>query len=127
MSCDNEQFDLFPTNAREADAAAPQAAQSAAAAPQVRTRTVKTKPAKALKQQAPIAAHAVQHPMTDTAKRFLSVGEVAQRYSVSVPTIWRWQKLGTFPHCYAIGSGTSRWAVADLEDYDRRLKVGGVR
>ncbi|WP_128253378.1 helix-turn-helix transcriptional regulator [Falsirhodobacter deserti] len=82
------------------------------------------------------AIEAEPHPSPATAacrcegialRCFLSVGEVALRYSVSVPTIWRWQKLGTFPCCYQIGTGTSRWALSELEAYDLQLAQGSKR
>lgn len=54
--------------------------------------------------------------------RFLSVQQVAARYSVSVASIWRWVALGKFPHPCKQTSGTSRWAIANLEAYERDLE-----
>lgn len=53
--------------------------------------------------------------------RYLSVNSVARRYGVSVATIWRWVALGKFPAPWKLASGTSRWAIADLEAYERTL------
>lgn len=51
---------------------------------------------------------------------FLSDREVAQRYSVSRPTIWRWAKdVDDFPRPVKIAKGTTRWRVNDLEEYER--------
>ena len=51
---------------------------------------------------------------------FLSDREVAQRYSVSRRTIWRWVKeVEGFPHPIKIAIGTTRWSIKDLEAYER--------
>lgn len=55
-------------------------------------------------------------------KLFLSDKEVAERYSVSRPTIWRWVKtVPGFPSPVHLARGTTRWAVAALEEYERSL------
>ncbi|MCZ8261155.1 MAG: hypothetical protein O9333_13615 [Beijerinckiaceae bacterium] len=50
---------------------------------------------------------------------FLSVESVARRYDISVATIWRAVADGSFPKPRKIIRNTSRWAVADLDAYDR--------
>ena len=55
-------------------------------------------------------------------KRFLSDKDLARRYSVSRPTIWRWAKnLDGFPVPVQITPGTSRWSLEELQAYDRAL------
>ncbi|WP_406870907.1 AlpA family phage regulatory protein [Thioclava sp. 'Guangxiensis'] len=56
--------------------------------------------------------------MAEASPRFISVGEVAQRYSVSVRTICRWLKIDKFPQPYRFGSGMTRWAITDLDAHD---------
>lgn len=52
---------------------------------------------------------------------YLSVREVAKRYSVSVPTIWRWAKdCSQFPNAIPLNSGTTRWRLSDLLAYETR-------
>ena len=45
---------------------------------------------------------------------FLSVDQVAQRYGVSTDSIWRWKREGKFPAPVRVGSGITRWRLADL-------------
>lgn len=59
-------------------------------------------------------------PSTEDEK-YLSVKEVAHRYSVSVPTIWRWAKEDeAFPKQHVIRPGTSRWRMKDLVAFENR-------
>ncbi|GGB26271.1 helix-turn-helix transcriptional regulator [Allosediminivita pacifica] len=64
-------------------------------------------------------------------KLFLSDKEVAERYSVSRPTIWRWVKTAPgFPPPVRLAQGTTRWAVDALAEYERNLndasRAGGA-
>lgn len=53
---------------------------------------------------------------------FLSDVEVAKRYGVSRPTIWRWcQTNPGFPAPKQISPGTTRWALSDLQAFDAQL------
>lgn len=54
--------------------------------------------------------------------RFLSVREVARRYSTSIASIWRWVTQGRFPRPHKLAPGTTRWSVAALDAYDRSLE-----
>jgi|GEM_PF-491330 len=60
----------------------------------------------------------------------LQVGQVAQRYGVSRPKVWRWVKSNPgFPLPVHIGPGTTRWYLADLEIWDelhRRSALKGA-
>lgn len=49
---------------------------------------------------------------------FLRDIEVARRYDISRPTIWRWVKQGQFPQPTKLSCGASRWRVADLEQWE---------
>lgn len=51
---------------------------------------------------------------------FLQDKDVAQRYSVSRPSIWRWVKTDpSFPKPVNLTPGCSRWRVEDLEKWER--------
>ena len=52
---------------------------------------------------------------------YLTVKQVSERLNVSVPTIWRWSKLGKFPHPVTLGVGCTRWRLADLEAWEQSL------
>jgi predicted DNA-binding transcriptional regulator AlpA len=55
---------------------------------------------------------------------FLSVADVARRFSVSVPTIWRWAKTRPeFPKPVPLSPGTTRWRVSDLVAFEQSLEA----
>jgi len=39
---------------------------------------------------------------------FLTVAQVAERYSVFVDNIWRWKRNGEFPASVRVGPGSTR-------------------
>lgn len=50
---------------------------------------------------------------------FLSVKEVANRYSLSVPTIWRYLATNpSFPKPHRLEGGPTRWRLGDLRAYE---------
>lgn len=55
---------------------------------------------------------------------FLTVAQVARRYSVSTDTIWRWRRNDCFPPPVKIGSNCTRWRQSDLELYETTLRAG---
>lgn len=55
---------------------------------------------------------------TSTAPVFLTARQVAERESVSVPTVWRWAREGNFPQPVKLGPGCTRWRLADLEAWE---------
>lgn len=50
---------------------------------------------------------------------FLRDTEIARRYSISRPTVWRWVKEGKFPKPLKLGGGSSRWKLRDLEAWEQ--------
>lgn len=52
---------------------------------------------------------------------YLSVDEVAQRLSVSVSSIWRWKREGSFPLAVRVGRGVTRWRLSDVEAWEAQL------
>lgn len=50
---------------------------------------------------------------------FLRDTEIARRYSISRPTVWRWVKQGKFPKPLKLGGGSSRWKLKDLEAWEQ--------
>ncbi len=61
-------------------------------------------------------------PDNSRGNRFLSDKQVAERYSISRPSVWRWVKsVDGFPAPIQLGVGTTRWALEDLEAYERSL------
>jgi len=63
--------------------------------------------------------------MTETsATLYLSVDQVATRFNVSKDTIWRWKRNGDFPAPVKLGGTTTRWRLADIEEYESQLICG---
>ena len=58
------------------------------------------------------------------ANLYLSVEQVAKRFSVSKDTIWRWKRNGEFPAPVKLGGTTTRWRLADIEEYESQLVCG---
>jgi predicted DNA-binding transcriptional regulator AlpA len=59
-----------------------------------------------------------------TASRFLSIGEVAQRYGVPHATVWRWaEKDGDFLKPIKLSAGTSRWSEEQLFEFESRASM----
>jgi len=55
---------------------------------------------------------------------YLSVEQVAKRFSVSKDTIWRWKRNGEFPAPVKLGGTTTRWRLSDIEEYESKLVCG---
>lgn len=54
---------------------------------------------------------------------FLTVDQVAARYSVSKDTIWRWKREGMFPKACVVGKGTTRWRLRDLVEHEATFEA----
>lgn len=120
MSSKSDQFDLFsPALATASNA--PTTAQCLYAKRDVPETRQKLAEKAAKAQTSSISGTSVPHVP------FICVGDVAIRYSVSVPTIWRWLKLGKFPSPCRIGCDSTRWAVSDLDAHDQRLMQGAQK
>ena len=50
----------------------------------------------------------------------LRVGQVADIYGVSTPTIWRWLKENKIPKPTKIG-GSTRWLSMEIEDHISKM------
>lgn len=51
---------------------------------------------------------------------YLSVKQLAERYGVSVHTIWRWAKAEKFPQPVKLGIGVTRWLEADVLEWESK-------
>jgi len=54
-----------------------------------------------------------------TQTSFLRDIEIAIRYQVSRPTVWRWVKQGKFPKPIKLCGGSTRWRLIDLEAWEQ--------
>lgn len=50
--------------------------------------------------------------------------DLADRYSVSRTTIWRWARDGVLPKPLKISSACTRWRLEDIERRDAGLDAG---
>jgi len=55
---------------------------------------------------------------------YLTVQQVAARLGISKATIWRWKAAGTFPAAFKLSAGSTRWRLADIEEWENTLQVG---
>lgn len=55
-------------------------------------------------------------------QKWLNDREVAQRYSVSRITVWRWAREGRIPKPHKISTNTTRWHIDDIEANDRKRR-----
>ncbi|SLN53625.1 Prophage CP4-57 regulatory protein (AlpA) [Roseovarius gaetbuli] len=57
---------------------------------------------------------------------YLSVDQVAKRFSVSKDSIWRWKRNGDFPTPVKLGGTTTRWRLSDIEEWENQLACGFI-
>ncbi|NGM46909.1 AlpA family phage regulatory protein [Rhodobacter sp. SGA-6-6] len=57
---------------------------------------------------------------------FISDAQIAKRYNVTKPTIWRWVRTDpTFPRPMKLSPGCTRWKLAEVEAWEAE-KAGKV-
>lgn len=93
-------------------------------------RTVVSKPTDVSPKEVDVKSPAQFSPGTamrsysqrENVQRYLSVRQVADRFSVSVQTVWRWKKESPeFPQPVLLSPGTTRWRMSDLAAFERNL------
>ncbi len=50
----------------------------------------------------------------------LTVKDVAKRWSVSVPTVWRWAAAKKIPAPHKIGANVTRWELGEIEAWEAK-------
>ena len=58
---------------------------------------------------------------TEHGPEWLSVEQIAFRFSVSAATVWRWTRDGRFPKPIKVGGRSTRWRRADVEEHENKL------
>ena len=51
-------------------------------------------------------------------REYLTAKQNAERFGVSVPTIWRWSRNGDFPSPVKLGANCTRWRLEDIEAWE---------
>lgn len=54
---------------------------------------------------------------------YLTVKQLAARFSVSVPSIWRWTRETDFPKPIKLTSNCTRWKLEDVEAWEAERGV----
>ena len=62
-----------------------------------------------------------QLPDEDVSSVFLTDEDVARRFRVARQTIWRWAGEGRLPAPLKLSPGTSRWRLAEILSFERKL------
>ncbi len=58
--------------------------------------------------------------MQNSESPYLTPAQVARRYSVSLPTLWRWRRDGRLPEPRHLGPNTVRFHLAELLEFEQR-------
>lgn len=60
------------------------------------------------------------------ANHYLSDTQLAQRFSVSRQTIWRWHReRADFPRACSLSPGCTRWQLAEIEAWEQTISILG--
>ena len=61
--------------------------------------------------------------LPSNAHTYLTVGQVAAKFSVSTDTIWRWKRNGDFPKPVRVGPNCTRWRLSDIEAHESTFQA----
>lgn len=87
-----------------------------------REQRKREKAARAPQSGRPYEAQSLQAP---PGEEFLSVKQLARRWSVGVATIWRWSAMNVIPKPVALGPGTTRWRIREIIAHEASLQKDG--
>jgi predicted DNA-binding transcriptional regulator AlpA len=62
---------------------------------------------------------------TRPGQTWLTAKQVAARFNVSVPTLWRWVATGAFPKPIAVTQRSCRWAESIILDAEKNMPLHG--
>lgn len=55
-------------------------------------------------------------------RAWLSPAKLAERYDVSLVSIWRWTKAGRLPQPHRIGPNCVRYCADEVAEHEQRIK-----
>ena len=62
------------------------------------------------------------------AEKFISDLDLAKRYHVSRPTVWRWHRENQdFPRAIKFTAGCTRWKLSEIEAWEANQMSEGVQ
>lgn len=53
--------------------------------------------------------------------QYLSDKLLAERFSISRATVWRWVSENKLPKPIKLAAGTTRWRLSDIEAFENKL------
>jgi predicted DNA-binding transcriptional regulator AlpA len=56
---------------------------------------------------------------------WLTAAQVAERYGVSIPTVWTWAKTKRLPVPHKLAENTTRWRLSELDAHDDKQAERG--
>lgn len=62
-------------------------------------------------------ANSSRHASKGYHMKVLRKREVAERLGVSIMTLWRWEKKGTFPRHISLGSGSVGYLETEVDEW----------
>jgi len=68
----------------------------------------------------------MEHKMADAHVTYLSINQISERLSVTPVTIYRWIKLGQFPHGRHFSPGCRRWSLQEISDWAASRQVANA-
>ncbi len=77
-----------------------------------------------LEQRQPYVSLSVPRALQSPSQMYLRVQQLAARWNVSVPTVWRWTADGKIPLPVRLSPGTTRWRLDEIEAYEQKLEEG---
>jgi predicted DNA-binding transcriptional regulator AlpA len=60
-----------------------------------------------------------------TLRLWLTATQVAERYGVSIPTVWTWAKTKRLPVPHKLAENTTRWRLSELDAHDDKQAQRG--
>ena len=67
----------------------------------------------------------VQRESPPTTRAWLTAAQVAERYSVSIPTVWTWAREHRLPKPHKLAENTTRWRLSELDAHDDKQAERG--
>ena len=58
--------------------------------------------------------------------KYISAAQLAERYSVSVDTIWRWASTGRLPPPVNLSPSCTRWNAVEIDNHDAEREAHRV-
>lgn len=65
--------------------------------------------------------------MDKNSTQYVSDSFLANRYSVSRNTVWRWLQHGTIPQPVKLSPGCTRWRLSDVEAWEASHANGATQ